>query len=122
MIDRPYPPMSRATARKPSAGCRLLRRSRFKRRSGAHEHDLAKNASPLEQLLRASCLGKGKALRDERLDLSLLKEAEQGEQILPKQSRLQPFERLNAVRNDPSPAGEKPAAGDVQRVNGDSMK
>src|SRR5215470_11702437 len=92
------------------------------RRPLAHEHDLAYYASLLEQLLRASCLGKRKALRDEWLDLLLLKEAEQGDQILPKQSRFQPFERLDAVGDDPFPAGEKPAAGDVQGVNGDSMK
>lgn len=61
-------------------------------------------------------------MRDERLDLLLLKEAEQGDQILPKQSRLQPFERLDAVGDDPFPAGEKPAADDVQRVDGDSMQ
>src|SRR5262249_53510726 len=86
------------------------------------EHDLAYDASLLEQLLRASCLGKGKSLRDQRLDLFLLKEAEQGDQILPKQSRPQPFERLDAVGDDPFPSGEMPTAGDVQRVDGDSMK
>src|SRR6266571_3056612 len=89
--------------------------------SVAHEHDLARHAFLPEQLVRASCLGKRKALRDERPDLLLLKEVKQGDQILPKQSRLQPFERLNAVGDHPFPARKKPAAGDVQRVDGDSM-
>ena len=31
-------------------------------------------------------------------------------------------ERLDAVGDDPFPAGEKPAAGDVQRVDGESVK
>jgi hypothetical protein len=87
-----------------------------------NEYDFAYHTSLPEQLLRASCLGKRKPLRDERLDLLLLKEVEQGNQILPKLSRLQPFERLDAVGDDTFPAGEKPAVGDVQRVDGDSMK
>ena len=69
-----------------------------------------------------SCLSERKSLRDEWLDLLLLKEVEQGDQILPKQSWLPPFERLDAVGDDPFPAGEKPTASDVQRVDGDSMK
>ena len=44
--------------------------------------------------MRVSCLGK--SLRDERLDLLLLKEFKQGDQILSKQCRFQPFERLDA--------------------------
>ena len=75
-----------------------------------------------EQLLRASCLGKRKSLRDERLDLLLLKEVEQDDQILAKQSRFQPFERLDAVGDHPFPAREKPAAGDVQPEDGGSTK
>jgi hypothetical protein len=51
----------------------------FKRGPVAHEYDLAYHASPPEQLLRASCLGKRKSLRDERLDLLLLKEVKQGD-------------------------------------------
>src|SRR2546425_2823822 len=84
------------------------------------EHDLAYHASLFEQLLRVSCLGKRKLLRDERLDLLLLKEVEQGDQILSKPCRSQPFERLDAVGDHPFPAREKPAAGDIQHVNGDS--
>src|SRR2546425_10773306 len=99
-----------------------LRRSRLKRRPVAHKHDFAHHASLPEQLLCASCLGKRKAVRDERLDLLLLKEVEQFDQILRKQSRLQSFERLDTVGDDSFPAGEKPAASDVQRVDGDSMK
>jgi hypothetical protein len=45
----------------------------------AYEHDLADHASVPEQLLCASCLGKRKSLRDERVDLLLLKEVEQGD-------------------------------------------
>jgi hypothetical protein len=87
-----------------------------------HEDDLAYHASFPEQLLCASCLDKRKSLRDDRLDLLPLKEVEQRDQILSKQSRLQPLERLDAVGDDPFSAGEKPSAGDVQRVDGDSVK
>ena len=78
-----------------------------------HEHDFAYHASLPEQLLRVSCLGKRKSLRDERLDLLLLKEVEQGDQILPKQSRLQPFERLDAVGDDPFPARDSPGGKEI---------
>ena len=88
----------------------------------AHEHDLARYASLPEQLLRLSCLGKRESLRDEWLDLLLLKEVEQGDQILSKQCWPQPFERLDAVGDHPFPAREKPAASDIQPENGDSMK
>src|SRR5678816_2684030 len=86
-----------------------------------HEHDLARHASLPEQLVRLSCLGKRKSLRDEWLDLLLLKEVEQGDQILSKQCRPQPFEPLDAVGDHPFPAREKPAAGNIQPENGDSM-
>ena len=72
--------------------------------------------------MRVSCLGKRKSLRDERLDLSLLKEIKQGDQILSKEFRFQPFERLDAVGDHPFPAREKPAAGDVQPEEGGSTK
>ena len=75
----------------------------------AHEDDLACHASLPEQLVRVSCLGKRKSLRDERLDLLLLKEIEQGDQILSEHRRLQPFERLDAVGDHPFPAWKKPA-------------
>ncbi len=78
------------------------------------EDDLACHAPLPEQLVRVSRLGKRKSLRDERLDLSLLKEIKQGDQILSKEFRLQPFERLDAVGDHPFPAWEKPAADDVQ--------
>jgi hypothetical protein len=87
-----------------------------------HEHDLACHASPPEQLLRVSCLGERKSLRDERLDLFLLKEVKQGDQILPKQRGFQPFQPLDAVEDYPFPAREKPAASDVQPEDGESMK
>src|SRR5207244_2752028 len=63
-----------------------------------------------------------KALREERLDLLLLKEVEQGDQILSKQCRSPPFEPLDAVGDHPFPAREKPAASNVQPEDGDSMK
>jgi hypothetical protein len=69
-----------------------------------------------------SCLGKRESLRDERLNLLLLKEVKQGDQILSKEFRFQPFERLDAVGDDPFPAREKPAAGDVQGEDGGSTK
>jgi len=49
------------------------------------EHDLACHAFRPEQLVRTLCLGKGESLRDQRLDLFLLKEVKEGEQILSKQ-------------------------------------
>ena len=60
--------------------------------------------------MRTSCFGKGKSLRDQRLDLFLLKEVKEGNQILSKQCRSQPFEPLDAVGDQPFPAREKPAA------------
>jgi len=52
----------------------------------------------------------------------LLKEVKQGDQILSKQGRPQPFERPDAVGDHPFPAWEKPAAGDVQPEDGGSTK
>jgi hypothetical protein len=69
-----------------------------------------------------SCLGKRKSLRDERFNLLLLKEVKQTDQILSKPFRFQPFERLDAVGDDPFPAREKPTAGDVQPEDGGSTK
>ena len=86
----------------------------------ANEHDLAGDASLPEQLVRLSRPGKRKPLCDERLNLVLLKEIEQGDQILSKQSRPQPFEPLNAVADHPFPAREKPAASNVEPEDGES--
>lgn len=72
--------------------------------------------------MRVSRLGKRKSLRDEWLDLLLLKEVEQGDQILSKQRRPQPFEPLNAVGNDPFAAREKPTADNIQPENTDFTK
>ena len=63
-----------------------------------HEHDLAGDASLPEQLVGESRLRKRKLLRDERLDLLLSKKVEQGDQILSKQRRSQPFEPTIALR------------------------
>ena len=52
----------------------------------AYKHDLARDSSLAEQLLGVSCLDKWKSLRDQRLDLSLLKEVEEDDQILAKPS------------------------------------
>src|SRR5262245_53372415 len=71
--------------------------------------------------MRLSRLGKRKSLRDHRLDLLLLKEVEQGDQILSKQGRPQPFEPRDAVTDHPLPAREKPAADNVQPEDADSM-
>ena len=86
------------------------------------EHDLTRHASLPEHLVRLSCFGKRKSLRNEWLDLLLLKEIEQGDQILSEPCRSQPFEPLDAVRDHPFPAREKSAADNIQRENGDSMK
>jgi uncharacterized membrane protein YcjF (UPF0283 family) len=87
-----------------------------------HKHDLACHASLAEQLVRVSSLSKRKSLRDERLDLLLLKELKEGDQILSKQRRFQPFERLDAVGDHPFPAWEKPVANNVQPENGGFTK
>ena len=88
----------------------------------AHEHDLARHASLAEQLVRLSCLGKRKSLRDVWLDRLLLQEVEQGDQIPSKHCRPQPFEPLDAVGHHPFPAREKPAAGNVQPEDGNRTK
>jgi hypothetical protein len=88
----------------------------------AHEHDLASHASLPEQFVGLSCLGKRKSLRDEWFNLLLLKEVEQGDQILSKQCRLQPFEPLDTVGDYPFPAREKPATDNIQSENADSAK
>lgn len=62
------------------------------------------------------------SLRDQRLDLSLLKEVKQGDQILSKQFRFQPFECLDAVGNDTFSARKKPTADDVQPEDSGSTK
>ena len=71
--------------------------------------------------MRVSRLGKRKSLRDEWLDLLLLKEVKQGDQILSKQCRSQPFEPLDAVWDHPLAAREKPASDNVQPEDGDPM-
>jgi hypothetical protein len=60
-------------------------------------HDLTYHASLPEQLVRLSCHGKRKPLRNERLDLLLLQEVEQGDQVLSKHGWPQPLEGLDAV-------------------------
>ena len=88
----------------------------------AHQHDLAYDASLPEHLVRLSCLGKRKSLRDEWLDLLLVQEVEQGDQILSKPCRSQPFEPLDAVGDHPFPTREKPAAGNIQPEDADFTK
>ena len=75
--------------------------------------ELRQHASLPEQLVRLSRLGKRKSLRDERLDLLLLKKIEQGDEILSEPSRFQPFKPLDAVGNHAFPTREKPAGSDV---------
>jgi hypothetical protein len=72
--------------------------------------------------MRLPCLGKRELLRDDWLDLLLLMQVEQSNQILSKQCRFQPFERLDTVGDYPFPAGEKPAASDVHAEDGDGTK
>ena len=67
-------------------------------------------------------LGKWETLRDQRLELLLLKEVEQDEQILSKPCWSQPFKPLDAVRNDAFPAGENPAANNVHSEDRDGTK
>ena len=52
--------------------------------AAAHEHDLARHASLSEQLLSLSRLGNRKSLRDQGLNLLLMKEVEQSDQVLSK--------------------------------------
>ena len=87
-----------------------------------HEHNLARHASLSEQLLRISCFGKWKSLRDEWLNLFLLKKLKQGNQILSKQCRSQPFEPLDTVGDYPFPTRKKPASSDIQAEDGDCTK
>src|SRR5262245_24000050 len=98
------------------------RRSGFRRGPVAHEHDLARHASVPKPRLRAPGFGQRESSRDQRLDLPLIKEIEQGAQILSKPGRLQPLEPLDAVGDHPSPAREEPAASDVQPEARDGTK
>ena len=95
---------------------------RFQVMTVTHKHNLSYHSSLPEQFLRTSCLRQRESLCDDWLDFMPLQEVQQGNQILSKQSRFQPFERLDAVRDDPFPAREKPATGNVQQVDGNSMK
>src|SRR5215510_7221830 len=67
-------------------------------------------------------LGQRKALRDERRDLLLSKEVEQGAHILAKPCRLQPFQPLDAVGHHLFPAREQPAASNVHPEDRESTK
>ena len=87
-----------------------------------HEHHLANDTTLSEQLVRVSGLSERESLGDDRLELLLLKKAQQGNQILSKPCRPQPFQPLDAIGEHPFAARQKPTAGDIQRVNGDSMK
>src|SRR5262245_42911192 len=92
---------AKVTGRRPCTP--TLRRSRFTRSSLTHEHDFAGDAPFLEQLVRVSRLRQGQSVGDEGLDPLLSQKLEQGVQILPKPSRFQSFERLDAVGNHPFP-------------------
>ena len=70
--------MRRECSSRPRSGSGLALRCDHVR-AIAHEYDLARNASPAEQLVRLSRLGKRKPLRDERLNLLLLQEVKQGD-------------------------------------------
>src|SRR5215831_19170093 len=83
------------------------------------ENELADHACLPEQFLGLSCLGKGKAPRDNWLDLLLLKKVEKSDQIPSEELGLQAFEPLDAVGNHSPPARKKPASGDVQHEDGD---
>src|SRR5262249_59656356 len=95
---------------------------RCAREFARHEHNLACNASLPEQLVRLSCLGKRKSLRDDWLDFLLLQEVKQGDQILVKPCRLQPLECLDAVGDQAFAAREQPAANNVHAEDGGFTK
>ena len=61
-----------------------LRRCACKRGPATEEHYLACYALLPEQLVRTSCFGQGKSLRDQGLDLFLLQVVKEGDQILSK--------------------------------------
>src|ERR671910_605155 len=89
------------------------------RGSIGHEHNFAGYASLLEQLVRLSGLNKRKPPGDKWFDLLLVKEVKQGDQILPKELRPEPFEPLYAVGDHVFPARQKPASGNVQSEDSD---
>ena len=86
-------------------------------RAVENEHYLARHASLSKQLLRLSCLGKTKSLRDEWLDLVLLEKIEESHQVPSKLRRPQSLEPLNAEENNTFPARQQHAADDVQSEN-----
>jgi len=68
------------------------------------------------------CLSKRESLRNDWLYFFLPEQFQQRGQIVPEQIRFQSFERLDAVRYDSFAARKEPAAGQVQRVNGNTVK
>lgn len=88
----------------------------------AHQHDLAGHPSAGEQLVRAPCLYERKSLRDQRPDLLLPKEIEQGGQILSEPGGPEPLEGLDAVGHHAFPPREQPTAGEIQREDGGSTE
>src|SRR5438874_9470799 len=83
------------------------------------EHDLPYHASPTQELLRESCVGQRKSMRNQGPDLLLFEQVKQGDQVLSEPPGFQSFEGLYAVGNYPFPSWEKPAASDVQTENCD---
>src|SRR5690242_18851337 len=86
------------------------------------QDQLADDSPFSEQFLCPSRLGKRKSLRDDRLDLLLPKQLKKCNQVLSKQFRFQPLERLDTVRNHPFSAREEAGASDVQAEPGGSPK
>jgi hypothetical protein len=80
-----------------------------------YQHDFADYAALFELLMRFPRVSKRKSLRDERLNLLLLEEIEQRNKVFPKPSRLQPFQRLDAVGDHSLSTRQNPATDSVQR-------
>src|SRR5215831_18081806 len=72
--------------------------------------------------MRLSRLGERELLGDERRDLLLFEQVQQGDQVLSEQIGLEPLERLDAVGDDALPAWKNPSPGDVHAEGGGSRK
>src|SRR5690242_16827418 len=90
--------------------------------SVAQEHDLADHAPAGEQLMRMFCFPQRQPARDQRLDLLLSKEVQQGNQILTEQFGLPSLERLNAVGDQTFSARQQPPCRNIGREGGGSAK
>ena len=87
-------------------------------RSIHDEYDFANYAPFAQQLMRPPRFQERISLGDYWLDFLLVQKAKQSDQILPKLSRLQPFESLDAIGDHPFLSRHTPVSNNVPPENG----